>query len=76
MTPSTRRSFPGDDEPDDVPTPGTNDRYWTERRIHNHGGPWECPKCDGETTRCYRCTECGADLADVTGGEAGTGEMT
>jgi hypothetical protein len=28
---------------------------------------YHCPCCDGESEKCYRCTECGKDLAGVSG---------
>lgn len=28
-----------------------------------------CSTCGEESKECYRCTECGADLVDETGGE-------
>lgn len=31
-----------------------------------------CPSCGEESEKCYRCTECGRDLAD-TGRSAGGG---
>lgn len=24
---------------------------------------WDCPRCGEVTDRCYRCSECGADIA-------------
>lgn len=33
---------------------------------------YQCPACDGDSEKCYRCTECGRDLADVNRG-IGTG---
>lgn len=31
--------------------------------IRAHGGPWECPACDGVSYLIYRCSQCGKDLA-------------
>lgn len=33
---------------------------------------YRCPKCDAQSKKCYRCTECGADLAGTATTE---GEM-
>lgn len=32
---------------------------------------WECEACGAESEKCYRCTECGRDLArqDPTAGD-------
>lgn len=32
--------------------------------IRNHGGPWWCDVCDTASLLCYRCSACGAELAD------------
>jgi hypothetical protein len=35
---------------------------------------WYCPCCGGTSTQCYRCSECGHDLAGQ-GATAGREEM-
>lgn len=30
------------------------------------GGPWRCPACGELSDICYRCSECGKDLAGET----------
>lgn len=32
--------------------------------IVNQGGPWACPRCNGASLLCYRCSICGADIID------------
>lgn len=31
--------------------------------IKNDGGPWPCEACGGPSYLCYRCSQCGRDLA-------------
>lgn len=40
------------------------------------GGPWACDTCGEQSDRIYRCTECGADLVDESGGESSGRHMT
>lgn len=41
----------------------------TMGEIRRAGGPWLCPTCQSASLLIYRCSACGRDLAEQTGGE-------